>query len=185
MGRTHEQIDEKLAEWITAQPVFFVGTAPLAADGHVNVSPKGLAGTFVVLGPLAVAYLDLTGSGVETIAHLRENGRIALMWCAFTGAPRIVRVQGRGRAVMPDDDEFDAFLVRFADTEHLRVGVRSIVVVEVDRVGDSCGYAVPRMEFVGERDQLVTWADRKGPDGIAEYWAEKNVTSGDGLPGIA
>jgi hypothetical protein len=185
MGRTHEQIDDKIAEWITAQPVFFVGTAPLAGDGHVNVSPKGLAGTFAVLGPLEVAYLDLTGSGVETIAHLRENGRITLMWCAFTGAPRIVRVHGHGRAVMPDDDEFDALLVHFPAAGHLRVGVRSIVVLDVDRVGDSCGYAVPRMELVGDRDQLVTWADRKGPDGIAEYWAERNVTSVDGLPGIA
>ena len=185
MGRTHAQIDDKLAAWISAQPVFFVATAPLAGDGHVNVSPKGLAGTFAVLGPRQVAYLDLTGSGVETIAHLQENGRVTLMWCAFTGAPRIVRVQGRGRAVLPDDDGFGALLARFPGTEHLRVGLRSIIVVDADRVGDSCGYAVPRMELVGDRDQLVTWADRKGRDGIAEYWAEKNVTSVDGLPGIA
>jgi len=185
MGRTHEQIDEPLAEWITAQPMFFVATAPLADDGHVNVSPKGLAGTFVILGPLQVAYLDLTGSGVETVAHLQENGRITLMWCAFTGAPRIVRVQGRGRAVLPGDDEFATLLARFPDTEHLHVGLRSIVVVDADRMGDSCGYAVPRMELVGDRDQLVKWADRKGRDGVEEYWAAKNVTSVDGLPGIA
>ena len=184
MGRTHAQIDDALAEWISAQPVFFVGTAPLAGDGHVNVSPKGLAGTFAVLGPLEVAYLDLTGSGVETIAHLRENGRITLMWCAFDGPPRIVRVQGRGRAVRPTDDGFDALLDRFTGTDHLRTGLRSIVVVDVDRVGDSCGYAVPRMDLVEDRDQLVKWADRKGRDGVAEYWAQKNVTSVDGLPGV-
>ena len=185
MGRTHAQIDDPIAEWISAQPMFFVGTAPLAGDGHANVSPKGLAGTFAVLGPLQIAYLDLTGSGVEPIAHLQENGRITLMWCAFDGPPRIVRVQGKGRAVMPDDPEFDALLARFRDTAHLHVGLRSIVVVEVDRVGDSCGYAVPRMELVADRDQLVKWADRKGRDGVAEYWTVKNVTSVDGLPGIA
>jgi len=185
MGRTHAQIDDSIAEWISAQPLFFVGTAPLAGDGHVNVSPKGLAGTLAVLGPLEVAYLDLTGSGVETIAHLQENGRVTLMWCAFAGPPRIVRVQGKGRAVMPDDPAFDALLARFPDTGHLHVGLRSIVVVDADRVGDSCGYAVPRMELVGDRDQLVTWADRKGRDGVTEYWAAKNVTSVDGLPGIA
>ncbi|MFN8027273.1 MAG: pyridoxamine 5'-phosphate oxidase family protein [Acidimicrobiia bacterium] len=184
MGRTHAQIDDSIAEWISAQPMFFVGTAPLAGDGHVNVSPKGLAGTFAILGPLEVAYLDLTGSGVETIAHLRENGRITLMWCAFDGPPRIVRVQGTGRAVMPDDAGFDALLAQFPDTEHLRVGVRSIVVVDVDRVGDSCGYAVPLMEMQGHRDQLVKWADRKGRDGVEEYWTQKNVTSVDGLPGV-
>jgi len=184
MGRTHEQIDDSLAEWIAAQPMFFVATAPLADDGHVNVSPKGLAGTFVILGPLRVAYLDLTGSGVETVAHLQENGRITLMWCAFSGPPRIVRVQGRGRVVLPDDAEFAGLLAQFPDTEHLHVGLRSIVVVDADRVGDSCGYAVPRMELVGDRDQLVTWADRKGREGVSEYWATKNVTSVDGLPGI-
>jgi hypothetical protein len=185
MGRTHEQIDDALAEWIAAQPMFFVGTAPLADDGHVNVSPKGLAGTLQVLGPREVAYLDLTGSGVETIAHLRENGRITLMWCAFDGPPRIVRVQGQGRAVMPDDDGFAELLARFPGSEHLHTGLRSIVVVEADRVGDSCGYAVPFMDLRGDRDQLVTWADRKGRDGVTEYWAAKNVTSVDGLPGIA
>lgn len=184
MGRTRVEIDDTLAEWIAAQPVFFVGTAPLAGDGHVNVSPKGLAGTLRILGPLRVAYLDLTGSGVETIAHLRENGRITLMWCAFSGPPRIVRVQGRGRAVIPADDGFDDLLAQFPDTEHLRTGVRSIVVVDADRIGDSCGYAVPKMQLLGDRDQLVEWADRKGPDGVAAYWAQKNVTSVDGLPGV-
>jgi hypothetical protein len=185
MGRTHESIDDTLAEFVSRQPVFFVATAPLAGDGHVNVSPKGLAGTFVVLGPHRVAYLDLTGSGIETIAHLQENGRITLMWCAFDGPPRIVRFAGRGCAVRPGDPEFAELVARFDGTEHLRVGVRSVVVVDVDRVGDSCGYAVPRMDLVGDSDQLVKWADRKGPDGIAEYQQQRNAVSVDGLPGLA
>ena len=184
MGRSYDAIPDHLVEWMEAQPIFFVASAPLSADGHVNVSPKG-GDSFRVIDANTVAYLDLTGSGVETIAHLQENGRITLMWCAFDGPPRIVRVQGKGRAVMPDDPEFDALLARFRDTAHLHVGLRSIVVVEVDRVGDSCGYAVPRMELVADRDQLVKWADRKGRDGVAEYWTVKNVTSVDGLPGIA
>ncbi len=187
MARVHESIGAALAGWIAEQPMFFVGTAPLAGDGHVNVSPKGLGGSFAVLGPREVAYLDLTGSGVETIAHLRENGRITLMWCAFSGPPRIVRVAGAGRVVFADDPACDALLARFPDpaaVTRLRTGLRSVIVVDVDRVADSCGYGVPRMDLLGERDQLVTWADGKGAEGLAEYRATRNVTSVDGLPGV-
>jgi hypothetical protein len=167
--------------------MFFVGTAPLGRDGHVNVSPKGLAGSLAVLGPREVAYLDLTGSGVETIAHLRENGRITLMWCAFGGPPRIVRAAGAGRVVLADDPGCDALLARFPDSgavARLRTGLRSVIVVEVDRIADSCGFGVPRMDLRGERDQLVTWADGKGAEGLAGYRATRNVTSVDGLPGL-
>jgi hypothetical protein len=180
MGRTHAEIDDGVAEFIGAQPMFFVATAPLAGDGHVNLSPKGLRGTLAVLGPRQVAYLDLTGSGIETIAHLRENGRITLMWCAFDGPPRIVRVAGRGRAVMSDDPEFDALVERFPALD----GIRAVIVVEVDRVADSCGYAVPRMTYVDDRDQLLTWAARKGDAGLAQYQRERNAESIDGLPGL-
>lgn len=180
MGREYERIDDRLRAFLHAQPVFFVGTAPLASDGHVNVSPKGLRGTFAVLDERRVAYLDLTGSGVETIAHVRENGRITLMFCAFTGPPRIVRVSGTGEVVLPGDDRFAALAARFPPLD----GIRSVIVVAVTRVADSCGYGVPRLELVGERDQLGTWARGKGDEGLAAYRREHNRTSIDGLPGI-
>jgi hypothetical protein len=179
MGRTHDVVDDRLKEFCESQPVFFVATAPLAADGHVNVSPKGYD-SFRVLGPTTVAYLDLTGSGVETIAHLKENGRITLMFCAFTGKPNIVRLFGRGRAVPAGDPDFGALADRFP--EH--PGARSVVVVELDRVQSSCGYAVPRMEHVKDRPDLIRWAERKGDEGLRDYWAEKNGSSIDGLPGL-
>src|SRR5512147_1860379 len=149
MGKVLEALDETISAFIAAQKMFFVATAPLAGDGLLNLSPKGLP-TFVELGPKRVAYLDLTGSGVETIAHLRENGRIVLMFCAFEGRPRIVRLHGRGEVVLPDDDRFAALVNRFS----AHSGVRSVIVVDVVRVADSCGYAVPRMEYVGDRDVL-------------------------------
>ncbi|HSL56456.1 MAG TPA: pyridoxamine 5'-phosphate oxidase family protein [Acidimicrobiales bacterium] len=178
MGRTREQIDEPLAEWIAGQPIFFVATAP-REGGHVNLSPKGYD-SLRVLGPLEVAYLDLTGSGVETIAHLLDDGRITLMWCAFSGPPRIVRVQGRGEAVLADDPRYPDLAARFPDTP----GARAVIRVDVDRIADSCGYAVPLMDLVGERDRLRDWAAGKGPDGLADYHAEKNATSIDGLPAL-
>lgn len=180
MGKVLEEIDERLGDWLQAQPVFFVATAPLASGGLVNCSPKGTVGTFAVLGPRRVAYLDLTGSGVETIAHLRENGRLVLMFCAFTGRPNIVRLHGRGSVLTPADDEFAALLPRFG--EH--PGVRAIIVVEVTRIGDSCGYAVPRMDLVAERDVLDLTSVQKGETGLAEYRARKNARSLDGLPGL-
>ncbi len=176
------EIDAKLAAWLVAQPMFFVASAPLAADGHVNVSPKGMDGTFAVLGPLRVAYLDYFGSGSETIAHLRENGRITLMFPAFDGRPNIVRLYGRGRFVTAAEAEFDQ--LRPAFTKVTAVGERTVVVVEVDRVQESCGYAVPTMRLVEQRQVLeLHWA-KKGPEALPGYAAEKNATSIDGLPAL-
>jgi hypothetical protein len=179
MGRLYEALDDRLIAFIRAQKVFFVATAPLAADGHVNLSPKGLD-TLAVLGPLTVAYLDLTGSGVETIAHLRENGRIVLMFCSFDGPPRIVRLHGRGHAALAHEPEFAELAQHFAPRE----GARSVVTVAVERISDSCGYGVPLYAFERERDQLAEWTARKGPDGIADYWRTTNAASIDGLPGL-
>lgn len=159
--------------------MFFVATAPLDGSGHVNVSPKGLD-TFILVGPNRAAYLDLTGSGAETIAHLRENGRITFMFCAFEGNPDIVRLYGRGRVIFPRDAEFVGLVSRFAP----RPGIRSVIVADIGRVGSSCGFGVPLMEFSGDRDRLVTWAVAKGVDNLPGYWASKNAKSIDGLPAV-
>jgi hypothetical protein len=179
MGRVLEAISDELAEFIAAQRVFFVATAP-TDGGHVNVSPKGLD-TFAVLDPSTVAYLDLTGSGVETVAHLRENGRITIMFCAFDGKPNIVRLYGRGEVLPIGEPSADALLPRFGEYP----GARSVIRVQVDRVSTSCGYGVPLLSYEGERDQLTTWADRRGPEGLVEYRGEKNAVSIDGLPGLS
>lgn len=179
MSKVHDSIDPRLAGFLTAQPVFFVGTAPLSGDGRVNVSPKGLSGTFAVLGPLQVAYLDYTGSGAETIAHLRENGRIVLMFCAFEGKPNIVRLHGRGRVVLPEDEEFDELRGHFPK-ERVR-GQRSVVLVDVERVSDSCGWAVPRMDLREDRDLLDRHAEQRDDEYFATYWRTRNATSIDGL----
>jgi len=179
MGKLYDAIDERLAEWIRAQRLFFVSTAPLAADGLVNCSPRGLEG-LALLGPREVAWLDLTGSGVETIAHLRENGRIVLMFCAFEGPPRIVRLHGRGTVLEPGDPGFAELRARFGE----QAGVRAVIRVACERISDSCGYGVPLLEYRGERTQLADWARRKGPDGLRAYQTEKNARSIDGLPGL-
>lgn len=179
MGQVFDVLNDRLTEFIRGQHVFFVATAPLAADGLVNLSPKGLD-TFAVLDGHRVAYLDLTGSGVETIAHLRENGRIVVMFCAFEGPPRIVRLHGRGEAVLPDDHRFGALVGLFA----AHPGVRSVIRIDVERVADSCGFGVPLLRFEEARSKLDEWAERKGPDGIARYQAKKNAQSIDGLPGL-
>ncbi len=168
-----------LAQWWREQPMFFVATAPSGDGGHVNLSPKG-HDTLRVLDPERVAYLDLTGSGVETIAHLRDNGRITLMACAFGGNPRISRIYGRGTVHLVGTAEFDALAPEFPTLP----GRRSIIEVEVERVTTSCGYAVPLMDLVDDRERLLDWAGAKGDDGIAEYWGKKNAESIDGLPGI-
>jgi hypothetical protein len=178
MGPVLDAITDELAAFIAAQRVFFVATAP-TDGGHVNVSPKGLD-TFTVLDPNTVAYLDLTGSGVETIAHLRQDGRITIMFCAFDGKPNIVRLYGRGEVLPMGKPETDALLPRFGSYP----GARSVIRVRVDRVSTSCGYGVPLLRYEGERDQLTTWADRRGPDGLVEYREEKNAASIDGLPGL-
>jgi pyridoxamine 5'-phosphate oxidase-like protein len=178
VGKIYPEIDEKLSQWIEQQHLFFVGTAPLSPDGHVNVSPKGDLRWFRVLGPREVAYLDFVGSGAETIAHARENGRIVVMFCAFDGPPRIVRLHGRA-TVLPADD---AVAARFDPPEH---AVRSIIHVEVERIADSCGYGVPRMQFQAKRTQYDRWVEKKVRDGgLDAYVAEKNARSIDGLPAL-
>lgn len=188
MGRIYATIDPTLAEWISRQHLFFVATAPTDPEGHVNVSPKGNGRTFRILGPTRVAYLDLTGSGIETVAHLRDNGRIVIMFCAFEGAPKIVRLHGRGRCVQPHEAAFADLLADFDLDDDLRLTLRSIIVVEVTRISDSCGFVVPRMRFVEERRQLYRWAaarqEKDGADWAPKYRQANNLTSIDGLPAL-
>lgn len=179
MGRVDDAIYDELAEFIAAQHVFFVATAPSGDGGHVNLSPKGLD-TFAVIDPSTVAYLDLTGSGVETIAHLRDNGRITIMFCAFEGKPLIVRLYGRGEVLAIGEPEAEPLLSHFGAYP----GARSVIRVGLDRVSTSCGYGVPLLQYEGERDQLTKWAERRGPDGLVEYRADKNAASIDRLPGL-
>ena len=181
MGKIYEEIDDKLAEWLQAQPLYIVATAPLSGDGLVNASPKGGKGTFAVLDPHRVGYLDLTGSGIETIAHLRENGRIVLMFMSFERKPNIVRLHGTGHAAVAGGAEYDGLIDQFPG----HVGARAIIVVDVARVADSCGYAVPFMEYVAERDVLDLSHAKKGADGLVRYRAEKNASSLGGLPGLS
>jgi hypothetical protein len=179
MGELFNGIDDALGAFIEAQQMFFVATAPLDAAGHVNLSPKGLD-TLRVLGPSSLAYLDYVGSGAETIAHLRENGRIVVMLCAFEGPPRIVRLHGRGRVYEPGHGEFDRLRPLFPQEPP----ARAIIVVSLDRVSDSCGYGVPLYHYEGQRTQLARWSDRKGADGLRTYQIEKNADSIDGLPAL-
>jgi hypothetical protein len=183
------EIDERLRSWIERQSLFFTGSAPLDGDGHVNVSPKGPIGTLRVLGPTSVAYLDVVGSGAETIAHLRENGRIVIMLCAFEGPPRIVRIHGRGEVVLAGDDRFAELLERGGFEEPAAPEARrAIVLVEATRISDSCGYGVPLMTFEGQREHADLWAAKrlrtKGPDALRDYQREKNAVSLDGLPAV-
>jgi hypothetical protein len=177
MSNLRENISPDLAEWIAAQKIFFVGSAPLAADGHINVSPKG-GEAFRVLGPLEAAYLDYTGSGAETAAHVRENGRIVLMFCAVDGPPKIVRLHGRGRVVLPQDPDFSALAAHFPSNP----GTRAIVHVRVTRVSDSCGFSVPYYDYRGDRDILDKWAATQGPEKVAAFRQARNVKSIDDLP---
>jgi hypothetical protein len=179
VGKVYSTIDDRIAGFIESQRLFFVGTAPLDTRGHINISPKG-HDTFRILDPHTVAYLDLTGSGVETIAHLRENARIVIMFCALEGAPQIVRLHGRGEVIEPEHPEFPSLRGKFPCME----GVRSVVRVVLDRIADSCGYGVPKYRYEGERDQLREWAIRKGADGIRQYQADHNAVSVDQLPGL-
>ncbi len=177
MAKLYDQITDKLQDFIAAQQIFFVATAPLSPTGHVNLSPKGLD-SFRVLSPHQVAYLDLTGSGNETSAHLQENGRITLMFCAFAGAPLILRLYGQGRVVLPDDAEWLVLSGLFPAIP----GARQIVVAEIDRVQTSCGTGVPLYEHQGDRDEIINWAQKKGEAGLQDYWDLKNRVSIDGLP---
>lgn len=180
MANIYESIDDKLSAFLMAQHLFFVATAPSGPGGHVSLSPKG-HDTFRIVDPGTVAYLDLTGSGVETIAHLRENGRITIMFCAFEGPPRIVRLQGHGRVVEPSSPDFAEWRASFPEHD----GVRSVIVAELERIADSCGYGVPLLSYAGERPQMQAWLDNKGPAGVTAYRAEHNRVSIDGLPGLS
>lgn len=187
MARTYDAIDEHLTAWIEKQPMFFVASAPLAEEGHVNVSPKGPIETFRVLGPRRAAYLDLIGSGAETVAHLRENGRIAVMFCAFEGPPRIVRLHGTGEPVIGGDPRLDALLSDAAfDEPTVPEARRAVVVVDVERISSSCGYGVPLMSYAGERPHMHASKTKRlrtgGPDALARYVEEHNAESIDGLP---
>lgn len=179
MGQIYEHIDATLKRFVQAQQMFFVATAPLAASGHVNLSPKGLD-TLRVLGPRTLAYLDYVGSGAETIAHLRENGRIVVMVCAFQGPPRIVRFHGRGEVLEPQDGEFTQLRALFP-TEP---AARAVIRISISRIADSCGYGVPLYGFEGNRAQLPDWVARKGPQGLLRYQEDNNRVSIDGLPAL-
>jgi predicted pyridoxine 5'-phosphate oxidase superfamily flavin-nucleotide-binding protein len=177
MGKVHPAIDGRLRTFIEAQHVFFVATAP-SEGGHVNVSPKGVGGTFRVVDEHTVAYLDITASGAETVAHLRDNGRITLMFCSFDRTPNVVRLHGRGRVVSIYDEEFADWAARFPENP----AARAVIVVDVERVSDSCGYALPLLTLDEERDLLTPNMERRGADGIVDYRRRKNRTSLDGLP---
>jgi hypothetical protein len=187
MGRVYDGIDDHLAGWIARQAMFFVGTAPSGAQGHINVSPKGPIGSLRVLDERTVAYLDIVGSGAETIAHLRDNGRIVVMLCAFEGPPRIVRLHGRGEILWPADPRFAELLDGFERPQVVQ-SERAIIVVDVTRVADSCGYGVPLMSYEGERPhQDLSSAKRlrvHGDGAFLDYQSEHNLRSIDGLPAV-
>src|SRR3954447_2542191 len=189
MGKVFDEIDEKLAAWIGRQRMFFVGTAPSGAVGHVNVSPKGPIESLRILDSRTVAYLDVVRSRAETIAHLRDNGRIVVMLCAFQGAPRILRLHGRGEVITPQQEEFEALLAQGFHEPQAPEARRAIILVHVTRVADSCGYGVPLLAYEGERPHSdLSTAKRlrvQGPNAMREYEAEHNRTSIDGLPALS
>ncbi|MFF2186635.1 pyridoxamine 5'-phosphate oxidase family protein [Streptomyces sp. NPDC058155] len=184
MGKHYERIDGRIRTFIEEQPLFFTATAPRADDGHVNLSPKGRSGSLVVLDESTLAYLDFGGSGAETIAHLRENGRITLMWCSFTGPPKILRVHGRGEPVFRDDPRWGRYIARFADADG--PSARAIILVGAVRISDSCGFAVPFMDYREERTQHAEHFGRKTDEEFAAYCEKKEYVgvSLDGLPAL-
>ncbi len=191
MSKVYPELDKRLRDFIVRQPMYFVATAPCLTPagegGHVNVSPKGYRDTFAVLGPRSVAYLDLTGSGAETIAHLRQNGRITIMFCSFDRQPKILRLYGAGRAVLPGDPDWGQYAACFPAADGTgtdRGNQRAIIVVAIDRIADSCGYAVPLMELQAERDVLTRWNERRSADQLDEYRHGHNTVSIDGLPAL-
>jgi hypothetical protein len=178
MAKVLTEIDDELRSWIAAQPLFFNATAPLSGDGHINLSPRGLD-TFRVLAPRTIAWLDFTGSGNESAAHIAENGRVTVMFCAFAGAPRLLRLYGRGEVILPDAPRWPELRRHFpADFPP----ARQIVLVTVERIQTSCGYGVPLLEFKSQRQELLDWASRKGEAGLADYRQQNNRFSIDGLP---
>lgn len=176
MAKFHDALDAKLTDFISAQPMFFVASAP-DTGGHVNVSPKG-GDTFRVLSPNLCCYLDLTGSGNETAAHLKQNGRMTVMFCSYTRMAQILRLYGTGRVAREGDAEYAHHIGLFPDYP----GKRQIVLLDIEMVQTSCGYQVPVMDFVTERDTLTKWAEGKGAEGLVAYRRQKNTTSIDGLP---
>ena len=180
MSQRHENITPEISAWIREQKVFFVATAPRALDGHINLSPKG-GDSFRVLGPLEVVYQDYTGSGAETAAHARENGRIVVMFCAFHGPPKVVRIHGHAMLIAPGHPRYAEFMKLFP----ANTGTRAFVHIRVDRVSDSCGYSVPLYQFQSQRDTLDRWASKKTPEGLKAYRAAKNRQSIDGLPALS
>jgi Pyridoxamine 5'-phosphate oxidase len=189
VGKVYPEVDDRLRRWIASQPLFFTASAPLSGAGHVNLSPKGPIGTLRVIGTHELAYLDTVGSGSETIAHLRENGRIVIMLCAFSGPPRIVRIHGRGEVITPAEPRFEELLMRCAfDEPASEQARRAIILVEATRISDSCGYGVPLMSYEGEREHADLWAAKKlrtgGPEALRAYQREKNAVSIDGLPAV-
>ncbi|MET7751947.1 pyridoxamine 5'-phosphate oxidase family protein [Micromonospora sp. NPDC005367] len=186
MGKTHERIEGRLRSFIESQPMFFTATAPLAGDGTINLSPKGLRGSWAVLDEQTVAYLDVAGSNAETVAHLRENGRITLMWCAFQGPPNVVRVHGRGEPVFRDDPRWRELIGHFPDIDPSLHGLRAIIVVRAELIRDTCGYAVPFMTYDGDRDLHGKRFAREDDASLSDYFAGKQhvASSIDGLPGL-
>ncbi|MET8411421.1 pyridoxamine 5'-phosphate oxidase family protein [Streptomyces sp. NPDC005195] len=186
MGKTYERIDGRLRTFIEAQPLFFTATAPLSPDGTINLSPKGVTGSFAVLDERTVAYLDFAGSNAETIAHLRENGRVTLMWCAFQGPPNIVRVHGHGEPVFRDDPRFKELLTHFPGVDPTPHGLRAVIVVTAELVRDTCGYAVPFMSYDEDRDLHAKRFGREDDTSLNTYFSKKEhiATSLDGLPGL-
>ena len=178
MGKIAAELDQEMVDWIGRQKIFFVASAPLAESGHINLSPKG-GDTLRVLSPNVVVYQDFTGSGIETMAHIRENGRLVIMFCAFEGAPQIIRLYGQGEVVTPKHKDFADLAQLFPQ----KAGVRSYIRLKADRVTSSCGFGVPFYSYVGERDVLDKWCVQKGPEALEEYRQMKNRQSIDGLPG--
>ncbi|MDA0814248.1 MAG: pyridoxamine 5'-phosphate oxidase family protein [Verrucomicrobia bacterium] len=184
MAKIFERIDESIRSWIAQQKMFFVSTAPTVIDGHINCSPKGYD-SFRILDDTTVAYRDLTGSGIETVAHLKDNGRIVIMFCAFEGPPKIVRFHGEGEVLEPDHEDFGAVAAAFGTASDAKeMGTRAFIRVRVSRISDSCGYSVPLYHYVSDRDILLKWNDNKGADGVKAYQSDKNAVSIDGLPGL-
>ncbi|MET7421976.1 pyridoxamine 5'-phosphate oxidase family protein [Dactylosporangium sp. NPDC005555] len=186
MGKVYERIDGRLRAFIETQHIFFTATAPLSGDGTVNLSPKGLTGSFAVLDELTVAYLDFAGSNAETVAHLRENGRITLMWCAFDGPPTIVRVHGRGEPVFRDDPRWPELMAHFPGIDTTLHGLRAVIVVHAELIRDTCGYAVPFMTYDADRDLHGRRFAREDDASLGKYFESKEhvAVSIDGLPGL-
>jgi hypothetical protein len=180
MGKVYDRIDDRIRGWVDNQQMFFVATAPLSGDGLVNLSPKGLD-TFCILDDRTVAYMDFGGSGIETVSHVRENGRIVIMMCAFEGPPLIFRFHGTGEIVTPADPGYEDLARHFDRTQ---VGIRAIIKVNVERISDSCGYGVPFYDYQGQRDTPMRHLRQKGADGVRQYIKDNNAESLDGLPGL-